>query len=697
MHIRDYALAYAANGWHVLPVRIEKKSDGSKEPNFFRRAWKKASIDPVVLSQWWQSPKETGIAIVCAPSDLVVIDLDGDIGFENFKELCGERGLPDTLCCLTGGGGAHYYFQAPENVRIQNSTSFLADKVDVRGHGGCVFAPPTLHVSGNTYEWFDLDKGVLPLPKWLFRRLTETAETGSTVRAWKDRAEKELEKAVQKIRKAPEGTRRNTLNTHAYFLGQIAHLLGKDRIVAALHGACVSADSVLPEAEIDRTIEAGLADGEQRPRWQSAPWKKDLLFNVDGNAKVCEANVLAVLRNHPLMGGTLIYDERKAITIIDKPLPWDKHASQREWTEQESARATEWMASLDPPIVTSTSQVSGLIDKIAQACCVDTFRDWLDGLEWDGTARLDRVMADICNVSDSLAATFFSKWLISAVARTYDPGCQVDTMLVLVGDQGLRKTSFFAELVPWSALFANHLARSSEKDSLLALRGPVIVEDGEMSMYGKREIASLKEFLTVRTDRYRAPYERRSEDHPRRCVFCGSTNEDTFLRDVTGARRFWPITVEDRLPEGAVSEVRDQLWAEARDRYERGEKWWLEGVEEQHAKQCQESHREEDTWEALLEKQLRSITGPLQGYGITQVQFRGVDQCVGNAKNILQWITVQQTLKLLGLTDQADRREQMRATLALRAIGWVHRGRRRVDGVKQSIWVPTRKFLTGDE
>lgn len=696
MHIRDYAEAYAENGWRVLPVHIARKSDGSKEPNFFRRSWKQASADPAVLAQWWNAPEEDGIAILCGPSNLVVIDLDGERGYDNFVALCGVHGIPQTLTCLTGGGGVHFYFQAPDNTHIQNSTGVLAEKVDVRGYGGCVFAPPTLHVSGTRYEWYDPAVPVALLPDWLLQRLTGSVESGVVIRAWKDRAEKELEKAVVKIRKAPEGTRRNTLNTHAYFLGQIAHLLGRDRIATALRDACTAAESVLPEAEIERTIDAGLTDGEARPRWLAAPWKKDLLFNTDGNAKVCEANVLTVLRNHPGMAGTLVYDERTALTVIDKPLPWDKHASTREWTEQESSKATEWMASLDPPVVTSTSQVSGLIDNISKACCVDTFREWLDDLQWDGVGRLNNVMAELCAARDPLDGLFFAKWLISAVARTYEPGSKVDTMFVFVGAQGLRKTSFFESLVPWPALFANHLARSNEKDSLLALRGPVIIEDGEMSMYGKREISSLKEFLTVCIDRYRAPYGRRSEDYPRRCVFCGSTNEDTFLRDVTGGRRFWPVKVYDHLDVSGLVKIREQLWAEARTRYEQGEPWWLERDTERAAENRQESCREEDAWEPLLEAKLRSVTKPLEGYGIGENQFYDIDNTVTDIAEGLRWITMSQALRMLGFSEQAGRKEQIRVSVALRAIGWLHRGRRRVGGARQSVWVPTKKYLTGE-
>ena len=204
-------------------------------------------------------------------------------------------------------------------------------------------------------------------------------------------------------------------------------------------------------------------------------------------------------------------------------------------------------------------------------------------------------------------------------------------------------------------------------------------------MYGKREISSLKEFLTVRVDRYRAPYGRRSEDYPRRCVFCGSTNEDAFLHDVTGGRRFWPVKVEQDFDIAGLVVVRDQLWAEAKERYMQGELWWLEGDDVIAAEERQEYHREADVWESVLTDRLWAIKGPLPGYGIVEEQI---------LDGALQWLTIQQALRLVGLADQALHREQIRVALALKAVGWSRRGRRRAGNTRHSVWVPTKKFLT---
>lgn len=224
----------------------------------------------------------------------------------------------------------------------------------------------------------------------------------------------------------------------------------------------------------------------------------------------------------------------------------------------------------------------------AQQVRLNPVTERLDDLadRWDNKPRLDNWLIDYCRAKsksdDGADLTEYLKaigarWLIGAVARAYQPGCKMDCMLVLEGRQGARKSSAARALGeaigPETFREGFHLGGS--KDDLLALRGRLIVEWGELSGLGKRDRNELKVFLTQQTDAYRDPYGMTERDWPRTAVFVGSTNDSHYLADSTGGRRFWPVTVGliliDKLRRDA-----GQLWGEAVHRYRAGARWWLD-------------------------------------------------------------------------------------------------------------------------
>lgn len=179
--------------------------------------------------------------------------------------------------------------------------------------------------------------------------------------------------------------------------------------------------------------------------------------------------------------------------------------------------------------------------------------------------------------TDVLSRTLLKKFLIAAVARALDPGCKVDTVLVLIGPQGKRKSSFFYELAGGAEFFGDTPVNLRDKDSYLALHKVWIYEWGELET--KRRAADtsvVKTFLTGRHDIIRPPYGRTTEAMPRSCIIVGTTNEDTFLDDPTGSRRFWPVSVPDKLDLDWLRANRDSVWAQAVALYRAGEAWWVD-------------------------------------------------------------------------------------------------------------------------
>lgn len=223
-------------------------------------------------------------------------------------------------------------------------------------------------------------------------------------------------------------------------------------------------------------------------------------------------------------------------------------------------------------------------DALSHACqknTRNTLVEALDSYRWDGVKRIDTWLRDYAEVADSaLSRAYARKTLISAVARAYAStdhphvGCKVDTVLVLQGGQGARKSALLRALAGGEQYFSDTHFDIGNKDAYLQIHRPWIYECAELTHFSKREIDTVKAFLTSQSDNFRAPYLRISEDHPRQGIFVGSTNERKFLDDPTGSRRFWPVIV-GVLDVPGLELVHEQLWAEAVLAYRQGDTWWL--------------------------------------------------------------------------------------------------------------------------
>lgn len=227
---------------------------------------------------------------------------------------------------------------------------------------------------------------------------------------------------------------------------------------------------------------------------------------------------------------------------------------------------------------------------------------------WDGEARLDEWLTTYLNArtcdddtGDEYAPyvrAVGTKWLISLVARVMDPGAQVDTMLVLSGIQGARKSSALrvvGEAFGHGCHGDSFDIGDKSKDRLLKLRGKVVVEWAEMAGLSKRDVREIKTFLTERNDEYRAPYDKAPRKWPRTAVFAASTNETEMLADETGARRFWVVPIGAMITTAQLARLKadiDQIIGEAAHRYAAGEKWWIDGETEADLQKMTEGRQE---------------------------------------------------------------------------------------------------------
>lgn len=345
-------------------------------------------------------------------------------------------------------------------------------------------------------------------------------------------------------------------------------------------------------------------------------WERGLVVTLEGKPRKCLANVLHVLSRHPKWNGVIAYDAfgECVVKLIPPPVRvQDGPSFPGEWTEADSTRTAAWFASIvgfEP----ATTHVDQAVVAVAERAIFHPVRDYLAGLSWDETARLDRMLVDYFG-ADNTAYTraIGPRWMISAVARVMAPGCKADHMLVLESPmQGLGKSTALRILAsdPW---FSDTGIVIGDKDSYQALRRKWLFEFAELASIKSRDVERVKTFLSSCSDTYRPSYGRRTRDFPRQTVFAGSTNESHYLTDPTGARRFWPVRCK-RIDLEALRRDRDQLWAEARVRYEAGEPWHLESSDLcAAATAVQEERAERDDWIDIVENWLK---GPSIPFGV---------------------------------------------------------------------------------
>ena len=306
------------------------------------------------------------------------------------------------------------------------------------------------------------------------------------------------------------------------------------------------------------------------------------------------------------------------------------------------------------------------VDLRAHECSYHPVRNYLDGLKWDGAQRLDTWLSAYLGVEDTTYARGIGRlFLICMVARIMQPGCKADYMLVLEGTQGARKSTACSIL--GGAWFSDNLPdiRSAGKDVSTHLNGKWLIEVAEMSALDKAEAAALKAFITRTVERYRPSYGRKEVVEPRQCVFIGTTNKAAYLRDETGARRFWPVKV-GAVDTDALTLDRDQILAEAVHCYRAGAQWWpTADFEARHIRAEQAARYEADAWEQPL---LRWLDGCDPGSGMRMVEPRCEVTILDVARNALQL-----EVPKIGTADQR------RIGAILENAGW-ERGPRRMDG-----------------
>lgn len=307
--------------------------------------------------------------------------------------------------------------------------------------------------------------------------------------------------------------------------------------------------------------------------WPSSLAKKGREVTIVGD----ERNVLKALRKAPDLCGLIRYDEFALRVEFTRRPPWRTVQAGEAWTDDDDTALMSYLQT-NGIAVRGKNVVTDCVSLVAKDCRVHPVREYLQSLNWDGTARIGGWLSRYLTAggdTDYLSA-IGRCWLISAVARVRRPGCKADHVLVLESGQGTFKSTSAAILAVHPAWFADNVGDVRNKDAALQLSGKWIIELSELSNIRRAEVEAVKGYLSRTQDVFRPPYGRRAVTVPRQCVFIGTTNEREYLRDRTGNRRYWPVHCQ-RIDLAALERDRDQLWAEAVHCFEAGHRWHLEG------------------------------------------------------------------------------------------------------------------------
>ena len=312
-------------------------------------------------------------------------------------------------------------------------------------------------------------------------------------------------------------------------------------------------------------------------------------------------NIIIILENDPLLANKIAYDEFANRGLVLGSLPWNIKEDKRQWTDVDDAGLRHYLEKTYA--ITGKERIFDAVMIVASKHSINDVKMYLDNLVWDGVKRLDTLLTDYLGAEDSsYTRAVIRKSLSAAVARIYNPGTKYDYMPIFTGPQGLGKSTFLRKLgKDW---YSDSLNTFESKEAAEIIQGKWLNELGELNGLSKSETNAVKQFLSKTDDVYREPYGRRTSVYPRRCVFFGTTNDSEFLKDRTGNRRFWPVTVGVFPTTKSVfkdldNEV-DQIWAEAKTCFQLGEQLYLTGDELEQSLIEQESHRETSAKEGII-------------------------------------------------------------------------------------------------
>ena len=405
-----------------------------------------------------------------------------------------------------------------------------------------------------------------------------------------------------------------------------------------------------------------------------ADWRDQLIITKSGETKSTAHNLMLILQHDAELSGLFWLDEfNNRVGMLRDP-PWSG-ATRDEFSESDATELAAWLGSPRRYSMPARAEsVMQAVEALARRAKAHPVRTYLRGLRWDGIPRVERMFVEMFGAEDVQYELEAAKcFMVSAVARILwidhlvpHNGAQVDFMLILEGAQGKGKTSAVRELFghQW---YCETMQSPASTDFYQALRGRWGVEIGEMDSFSKADVTKVKQAITSRFDHYRPSYGRYAKSFRRECVFVGTTNEDQYLKDVSGGRRFLPVRVNGLRIE-LIRKWRDQLWAEAVSLFDEGFNYWILPAS---AGDEQDARFVEDSW-----------TEPVQQWLDRRLEDKYYPpRIAASAEAVIQWTTTTELMKyaLYMDTGKHSPQDQARVGRIMRRLGWSFKRVRKVD------------------
>lgn len=366
-------------------------------------------------------------------------------------------------------------------------------------------------------------------------------------------------------------------------------------------------------------------------------WMTELERDRNGTLKSTIGNIEKIIDNDPRLKGHLYLDLLCNNISVEKGLPWDKAATT--WGNRDDANLRGWLEKVYD--ISGKDKIKDALDMVVTRHRRHPIREYFDSLKWDGTPRLEHLIIDYVGAEDTeLTRAITRIHFTAAVARVMTPGCKYDYCLILAGPQGVGKSSLIR--IMGGKYYKDGITSMEGKEGGEQVQGSHLIEIGELDGMRRSELTAVKQFITNQTDEFRPAYGTRKEKIPRQCVFFGTTNEQFFLKDDTGNRRFPVIAIEPKYRKHGenwfsdLESIRDQMWAEAVEYWRRGEKLCLPKNLDAEMSKRQEDYADDDT----------DMEGLLRAYLDTRLP---ADWATRNAKERRQYISAPDLLDAAGV------------------------------------------------
>jgi hypothetical protein len=567
--------------------------------------------------------------------DQLVIDADprNYQGADRLAELCARFriNMQDFPYVLTGGGGFHIYTTKPTDLRTKEKVADFPG-IEFKTAGRQVVAAGSVHPDRKLhYRAQDIFGDLIsppPVPETLLTaimkdsRTTKSSNSGpispeqlaTLLSALDPIAYADREQWLKLMMASHHATRGEGIEPFVIWSARDPRFANDEQSVRSTWDS-LSADrpegitaATLYKAVVDAgrsDLVASIPQGTTDEDFEDAGGLAALEVGRSGQPLATFGNCLRVLRRLEL---ALAYDELSRKPMIQKDeLPWRADIGRE--LNDDTLRMIRNHIIESTGIEFSKENVTEASLTLARQNTFNPVVDYLASLTWDGVPRLDRWLSTYLGARDTeLTRAAGRIALIAAVRRARRPGCKFDQVLILEGPQGTGKSSALKILGGnWHS--DAELGSLESKEAPLVLQGVWIYELGELTAMGRSEVEDLKAFVSRSEDRFRTPFDRMAHTDPRRCVFFGTTNAETYLFDMTGNRRFWPIKT-GAIDLEVLKRDRDQLWAEAATAEVTGEsielrrELWLMAAQEQ------ESRLATDPWRDQLVAWLEADNHP---------------------------------------------------------------------------------------